>query len=325
MPLQHYDLGIEEAGARIDAERVAPALHAALGTLPPAQRRAVELRVLDELPYAEVGRSLGCSPLAARIKVSRALGALSRDHGRSRHMTTDLQALGDDLFVALSRRAGTSAVVATGSVSPRSSSAPSGVFSATAIASGIADDLNLDPTQWSILGRGSVDNGKAEYVHGQRLSDGSHSTFLVEHDAGLAPYEAFLLHEKTLAAARATSPVPVSAESGALCSRAELQRAESVALATLRSAFPAGTDADATKATVDASVRAAFARRAVPRPRVRGRAGAVRVRGHSAGSDADAAAFADGQARSSSTGNAARPSMQSAAKSAAPTPPVKSE
>ena len=78
MPLQHYDLGIEEAGARIDAERVAPALHAALGTLPEAQRRAVELRVLDELPYAEVGRSLGCSPLAARIKVSRALGALSR-------------------------------------------------------------------------------------------------------------------------------------------------------------------------------------------------------------------------------------------------------
>ena len=63
---------------RIDAERVAPALHAALGTLPAAQRRAVELRVLDELPYAEVGRSLGCSPLAARIKVSRALGALSR-------------------------------------------------------------------------------------------------------------------------------------------------------------------------------------------------------------------------------------------------------
>jgi RNA polymerase sigma-70 factor (ECF subfamily) len=78
MPIQHYDLGIDEAGERIDAQRVAPALRAALGTLPAAQRRAVELRVLDELPYAEVGRSLGCSPLAARIKVSRALGALSR-------------------------------------------------------------------------------------------------------------------------------------------------------------------------------------------------------------------------------------------------------
>jgi hypothetical protein len=119
-------------------------------------------------------------------------------------MTTDLQALGDDLFAALSRRAGTTrrrghrlcvAALVVGAV---------GVFSATPIASGIADDLNLDPTQWSILGRGSVDNGTAEYVHGQRLSDGSHSTFLVEHDAGLAPYDAFLLHEKTLAAAGAT-------------------------------------------------------------------------------------------------------------------------
>jgi hypothetical protein len=174
-------------------------------------------------------------------------------------MTTDLQALGDDLFAALSRRAGTTrrrghrlriAALVVGAV---------GVFAATAIASGIADDFNLDPTQWSILGRGSVDNGKAEYVHGRRVSDGSHSTFLVEHDAGLAPYDAFLLHEKTLATARATSPVPVSAESGALCSRTELQRAESVALATLRAAFPAGTDADATKTAVDASVQAAFA------------------------------------------------------------------
>jgi hypothetical protein len=173
-------------------------------------------------------------------------------------MTTDLQALGDDLFAALSRRAGTTrrrghrlrvAALVAGAM---------GVFAATAIASGIAADLNLDPTQWSILGRGSVDDGKAEYVHGQRLSDGSHSTFLVEHDAGLAPYDAFLLHEKTLAAARATSPVPVSGESGALCSRAELQRAESVALATLRAAFAAGTDADATKAAVDTSVQAAF-------------------------------------------------------------------
>ena len=174
-------------------------------------------------------------------------------------MTTDLQALGDDLFAALDRRAGTTrrrgrrlrvASLVVGAV---------GVFAATAIASGIADDLNLDPTQWSILGRGSVDNGRAEYVHGQRLSDGSHSTFLVEHDAGLAPYDAFLLHETTLAAARATSPVPVPAESGALCSRAELQRAESVSLVTLRAAFPAGTDADTTKATVDSSVRDAFA------------------------------------------------------------------
>jgi RNA polymerase sigma-70 factor (ECF subfamily) len=76
--IRQYDLETDEFGDRIDAERIAPALHAALGTLPAAQRRAVELRIVDELPYAEVARSLGCSPVAARIRVSRALGALSR-------------------------------------------------------------------------------------------------------------------------------------------------------------------------------------------------------------------------------------------------------
>lgn len=166
-------------------------------------------------------------------------------------MTTDLQVLGDDLFSALSRHALTSrrrdrrlrvAALAVGAV---------GAFAATAVASGIADDLHLDPTQWSILGGGSVNGGKGEFVHAQRTSDGSLSTFLVEHDAGLGPYDALLLHEKTLAAAGAT-------EKGALCTSEDVTRAETIALSALRSAFPVGTDADATKATVDTAVSAAF-------------------------------------------------------------------
>ena len=64
-------------------------------------------------------------------------------------------------------------------------------------------------------------------------------------------------HERTRAAADATSPVPVRQEPGALCSPAELTRAETVALTRL-AAFPAGTAADATKSAVDAAVRAAF-------------------------------------------------------------------
>lgn len=48
----------------------------ALERLPAAQRRAVELRVLDELAYEEIGERLACSPLAARIRVSRGLAAL---------------------------------------------------------------------------------------------------------------------------------------------------------------------------------------------------------------------------------------------------------
>jgi hypothetical protein len=130
-------------------------------------------------------------------------------------------------------------------------------FAAAAAASDIGPGLQLDPTKWTILGRGSTDDGRGEYVHARRAQDGSPSTFMVEHDAGLAPYQAFLLHERTRAAADATSPVPVREEAGALCSPAELTQAERVALTSL-AAFPAGTAADLTKAVVDAAVQAAF-------------------------------------------------------------------
>lgn len=52
---------------------------AALARLSDGQRRAVELRVGEDRPYEEVAVALGCSPGAARIRVSRALGAL-RQH-----------------------------------------------------------------------------------------------------------------------------------------------------------------------------------------------------------------------------------------------------
>jgi RNA polymerase sigma factor (sigma-70 family) len=51
-------------------------LREALGELPSQQRRAVELRIVRELPYAAIGRRLGCSPTAARIRVSRGLRRL---------------------------------------------------------------------------------------------------------------------------------------------------------------------------------------------------------------------------------------------------------
>jgi hypothetical protein len=174
-------------------------------------------------------------------------------------MTTDLDAIGRDLTLALGRR-----------IEQRRRSsrrvrivalvvAAAGAFSATAFASGIAGDLGLDPTKWAFLGGGSVDGGQGEYVHASRLEDGSNSTFLVEHDASLPRYQAFLLHEHTLAAAQATSPVPVRVESGALCTADELTRAERTALATLAARFPAGTPANATKDVVDAAEAAAFA------------------------------------------------------------------
>ncbi len=48
----------------------------ALSGLPEAQRRAVEMRVLDGSDYAEVGRQLEITPGAARVRVHRGLAAL---------------------------------------------------------------------------------------------------------------------------------------------------------------------------------------------------------------------------------------------------------
>ena len=48
----------------------------ALDELPSQQRRAVELRIVHELPYAAIARCLGCSSTAARIRVSRGLQRL---------------------------------------------------------------------------------------------------------------------------------------------------------------------------------------------------------------------------------------------------------
>jgi hypothetical protein len=67
---------------------------------------------------------------------------------------------------------------------------------------------------------------------------------MVEHDAALERYDAFLLHERVVKAAGGDG------ETGALCSRAELTRAEQVALAAL----------DARQAA-EAAVRAEFAGR----------------------------------------------------------------
>jgi hypothetical protein len=173
-------------------------------------------------------------------------------------MMTDLEAIGRDLENALAlrirnkrRRSHRLRLVSL-------SVALAGAFAGVAYASGVGADLNLDPTKWAFLGGGSVDGGRGAYVHAQNRADDSKSTFLVEHDAGLPVYQAFLLHEKTLAAANATSPVPVRTEAGALCTVESLTRAERIAMAALRSGFASGSSPDATRSAVTAAVARAF-------------------------------------------------------------------
>src|SRR3954466_12340172 len=67
----------EAVDERVAARSLAPALGAAVRLLPPDQRAALELRVVQQLDYEEVAGRLGCSQNAARLRVSRALRALT--------------------------------------------------------------------------------------------------------------------------------------------------------------------------------------------------------------------------------------------------------
>ncbi len=173
-------------------------------------------------------------------------------------MTTDLEAIGRDLQQALERRIQIKRRRSHRVRVAFLSVAVSGALATVAYASGIGADLQLDPTKWAILGGGSVEGGRGAYVHAKNRTDDSNSTFLVEHDSGLPAYQAFLLHEKTLAAANATSPVPVRNEAGRLCSADLLTRAETVAMDTLIAAFESGSSPEATRDAVTAAVARAF-------------------------------------------------------------------
>jgi RNA polymerase sigma-70 factor, ECF subfamily len=72
------DLASEDGYAAVE-ERLSPraALAEGLEALPEHEREALELRVVDELPYSDVAARLGVRPAAARLRVSRALRRLS--------------------------------------------------------------------------------------------------------------------------------------------------------------------------------------------------------------------------------------------------------
>jgi RNA polymerase sigma factor (sigma-70 family) len=80
-------LGLEQPELDLETERqierfasldeVRTVLSAELNELSPARREALQLRVIDELPYREVARRLEISEDAARARVSRALRELA--------------------------------------------------------------------------------------------------------------------------------------------------------------------------------------------------------------------------------------------------------
>jgi RNA polymerase sigma-70 factor (ECF subfamily) len=72
------DLASEDGYAEVEA-RLSPrlALDQALRSLPSHEREALELRVIDELPYGQIAARLEIRPAAARLRVSRALRRLA--------------------------------------------------------------------------------------------------------------------------------------------------------------------------------------------------------------------------------------------------------
>ena len=76
MSYEHDETG--EANSRADGDAARRRLTAAVSELPLSQQRALGLRVVGDLSYMDVAKQLGCSPAAARIRVSRALKALNK-------------------------------------------------------------------------------------------------------------------------------------------------------------------------------------------------------------------------------------------------------
>ena len=64
------------ADERVDAQARRAELEALLAGLSPAVREAVVLRAVEHLDHREIADRVGCSPQAARLRVSRGLRAL---------------------------------------------------------------------------------------------------------------------------------------------------------------------------------------------------------------------------------------------------------
>lgn len=72
---------IDDADDRLSAEQARRELHSALGDLSPAQRRALELRVIEDLRFAEIAEEMATSEPTARMRVMRALRVMRAGMG----------------------------------------------------------------------------------------------------------------------------------------------------------------------------------------------------------------------------------------------------
>ncbi len=73
------DAELERVEGLAGLHDLTPHLLEAIAALPPDQRQAVELRVVEELDYAQVAERMAVSEQVARARVSRGLRAMARE------------------------------------------------------------------------------------------------------------------------------------------------------------------------------------------------------------------------------------------------------
>lgn len=69
-------LSLEEAAAVAHGSSGGSSIEHLVAPLTPRERQAVVARYVDDLPYVEIGRRLGCSEVAARARVSAGIRRL---------------------------------------------------------------------------------------------------------------------------------------------------------------------------------------------------------------------------------------------------------
>jgi RNA polymerase sigma factor (sigma-70 family) len=83
MSVQSLDTDFDAITDRLSREHLKDRVRDALASLPESQREAVRLRVVEEKSYEEVAEALGCSVVAARLRVMRGLAQMARCLGES--------------------------------------------------------------------------------------------------------------------------------------------------------------------------------------------------------------------------------------------------
>jgi RNA polymerase sigma-70 factor (ECF subfamily) len=77
-PVVYEDAALQRVEQLVDNEALRKLVAAVLESARESDRRVLEMRFIDNLPYADIAQSLGCSVNAARVRCHRALNRIEQ-------------------------------------------------------------------------------------------------------------------------------------------------------------------------------------------------------------------------------------------------------